>query len=180
MSIPGLLAQPMAQTIIGALTPLETVLAFFNTNTYFIGFMMLFLNLGGRFLMLEVIKEQEHFFQNPWVRRFLIFIVLFIATRSIATAFWLTLVSVLVLGYLFNENSALCVFKSGRPGSKCAKDGDKDAAKGGLTPDEQEILRRLSEKNTRYSKKPDDDKDDSNVDVTQIYGANIQLLQSGR
>ena len=65
MSIPGLMALPIAQ--ISALNPLDSALAVFNTNPYFIGIMMLMLNLGGRFLMLDVSKKQEMFFQNPWV-----------------------------------------------------------------------------------------------------------------
>lgn len=178
MSLPGLLAQPVTQALIGTLNPIDSLMAIFNTNPYFIGLMMLILNLGGRFLMLEVSKDQEQVFQNPWVRRGLIFIVLFVATRSVVTAFWLTIIAVLLLGYLFNENSAMCVFSSGRNGSKCAK-GDKDgeAGKSGLTPEEQDILRRLNEKYMRYSKvadKSDGGKEDA--DTTEIYMANMELL----
>lgn len=172
MSIPGLMALPIAQ--ISALNPLDSALAVFNTNPYFIGIMMLMLNLGGRFLMLDVSKKQEMFFQNPWVRRILIFTVFFIATRSIAIAFWLTILAVLILGYLFNENSALCIFSSG----KCAnKDATGMSGKSGLTPDEQDILRRLSEKNMRYSQsvKPSAN-EEKDADATEIYMANMELL----
>ena len=100
----------MAATSMVAMSPLDTVLHLFNTNPYFIGLMMLILNLGGRFIGLEVTKQQEQFLQLPWVRRILIFTVLFVATRSIWVAFWATLGVVLFLGYLFNENSALCLF----------------------------------------------------------------------
>ena len=50
----------------------------FNTSPYFIGLMMLTMNLGSRFLSLEMSKGQEAFFAHPWVRRFLIFVVFFI------------------------------------------------------------------------------------------------------
>lgn len=182
MSLPGLMAQPVVQAMATAMNPIEAAVAIFNSNPYFIGVMMLILNLGGRFLILEVTKGQEQFFQNPWVRRMLIFIVLFVATRNIITAFWLTIIVVLVLGYLFNENSALCVFKAGKSGSKCAKGEGMVGGVGGagLTPDEQDILRRLSEKQMRYSggsgqqKSVDDDDDD--VDASEIYMANMELL----
>jgi lysylphosphatidylglycerol synthetase-like protein (DUF2156 family) len=186
MSLPGLMANPIGQVVATAMNPIEAAVSIFNSNPYFIGIMMLILNLGGRFLILEVTKGQEQFFQNPWVRRVLIFIVLFVATRNIITAFWLTIIVVLVLGYLFNENSALCVFKGGRGGSKCAKKegmvGGSGGAGGGngLTPDEQDILRRLSEKQMRYAsgsqgKSVDDDEDDD-VDASEIYMANMELL----
>ena len=99
--MPGLMAQPVMQAI-GQMNPIDTILSAFNTNPYFIGIMMLFLNLGGRFLIMEVSKEQERFFQNPWVRRLLIFTVLFVATRNVLVAAVLTLFVVLIIGFLFN------------------------------------------------------------------------------
>ena len=58
---------------IGTITiaPIDAALMALNSNPYFIGTMMLMLNLGGRFIAMEVTKSQEQFFQNPWVRRVL-------------------------------------------------------------------------------------------------------------
>ena len=183
MSLPGLIAQPVIHAGMPPLGPIEAALAMFSANPYFIGLMMLILNLGGRFLALEITKEQEQFFQNQWVRRGLIFIVFFVATRSILVAFWLTLIAVLVLGYLLNENSSLCVFSGGRSGSSCAKKDDKkdDTSKqgGGMTPEEQEILRRLSEKYQRYNqpqKKAEEQEEDA--DASEVYMANMELLHN--
>jgi len=159
----------MAATSMVAMSPLDTVLHLFNTNPYFIGLMMLILNLGGRFIGLEVTKQQEQFLQLPWVRRILIFTVLFVATRSIWVAFWATLVVVLFLGYLFNENSALCLFgTSGKKGSTC------DKKEGEMTPEEKEILHRLSSKASRYVVKEDPEED--HVPAKDIYAANMTLL----
>ena len=82
---------PLVGTQVGPLNPLEGIILGINTNPYFIGIMMLLLNLGGRFLGMEISKEQERFFQHPWVRRFLILTVLFIATRNIIVAFIMTI-----------------------------------------------------------------------------------------
>ena len=159
----------MAATSMVAMSPLDTVLHLFNTNPYFIGLMMLILNLGGRFIGLEVTKQQEQFLQLPWVRRILIFTVLFVATRSIWVAFWATLVVVLFLGYLFNENSALCLFgTSGKKGSTC------DKKEGEMTPEEKEILHRLSSKASRYVVKEDPEEDHG--EAKDIYAANMTLL----
>jgi len=179
MSLPGLIAQPVMQAGMPPLGPIEAALAMFSANPYFIGLMMLILNLGGRFLALEITKEQEQFFQNQWVRRGLIFIVFFVATRSIIVAFWLTLFAVLLLGYLLNENSSLCVWS----GSCAKKDGAKtDVAKqgGGMTPEEQEILRRLSEKYQRYNQpqKKAEESQEEDADVSEVYMANMELLHS--
>ena len=172
MSLPGLMAQPVMQAI-GQMNPIDTILSAFNTNPYFIGIMMLFLNLGGRFLIMEVSKEQERFFQNPWVRRLLIFTVLFVATRNVLVAAVLTLFVVLIIGFLFNENSALYIYS----GVAASKD---DAAKGpAMTIEEQDILRRLTEKQMRLkgSAQEEKEKEEEDVDDTEIYIANLSLLR---
>ena len=179
MSLPGLMAQPIIQAGMLPLGPLDTAIAMVNTNPYFIGLMMLILNLGGRFLALEITKEQEQFFQNQWVRRGLIFIVFFVATRSIVTAFWLTLIAVLLLGYLFNENSSLCVWSGScaKPSGKQGADAQKQG--GGMTPEEQEILRRLSEKYQRYNQpQKKDDAQEEDADASEVYMANMELLHN--
>jgi len=189
MSLPGLIAQPLSK-LIGSTTqsgtagtaaagPLEAVLGVFNGNLYFVGIMMLILNLGGRFIAMEITKEQEQFFQHPWVRRFLIFVVLFVATRNLIISFWLTVIVVLALGYLFNENSAFYIN---------GKAGGQDAAeiKGpGMTPEEMEIFRRLNEKKLRYDQtaeqaKKEKEKKSKYADPSLVYLANMSLLnQSG-
>ena len=156
MSLPAALAGQHATAMI-AISPLDGFLQIFNNNPYFIGLMMLILNLGGRFISLEVTKKQEQFLQHPWVRRILIFTVLFVATRNIWVAFWATLTFVLFLGYLFNENSALCLFgHEGRTGSTCGEGGPKPGEE--MTPEEKEILQRLSAKAQRYQTADDQGK----------------------
>jgi hypothetical protein len=187
MSLPGLAAHGLASSAAAAgtaavVTPIDIVLGTLSSHPVFIGLMMLILNLGGRFIVMEVSKEQEQIFQHPWVRRFLIFAVLFVATRNILTALWMTVLVVLVLGYLFNENSSLCLFKGGVAGSSCAA---KPAAAGGpapstsgMTPEEMDIWRRLNEKYHRYAatnKKEDADKGDD-VDPKAVYMANMRLI----
>lgn len=192
MSLPAALAGSALSTMVH-ISPFDSFLQIFNTNPYFIGLMMLILNLGGRFISLEVTKKQEQFLQLPWVRRILIFTVLFVATRNIWVAFWATVFVVVFLGYLFNENSSLCIFgQGGANGSKCV-DNSKSGEE--MTPEEKEILQRLSAKAQRYqasskpssnnknpqqqalkdSITPHDDEDD--VHHTDVYSANLALLR---
>jgi hypothetical protein len=104
-------------------------------------------------------------------------------------SFWLTIIVVLTLGYLFNENSALCIIgKGGVPGATCTKgtgtDGKAtaaDAAKPGMTPEEMEIFRRLNEKKLRYDQaaeqtKKDAEKKNKFADPSLVYLANMNLL----
>jgi len=115
--IPSAVAQMGQMTV--AASPIDIFFMGINTNPYFIGLMMLLLNLGGRFISLEMSKGQEAFFADPWVRRILIFTILFVGTRNFVVAFILWFVIILCIGYLFNENSSLCIFKFGIPGSTC-------------------------------------------------------------
>ena len=150
MSFPGAVV-PIAVAS-GVQSSFDILLASINTNPYFIGIMMIFLNLGGRFLGLEMSSKQEKFFQHPYVRRLLIFTVLFVATRNIWVAFWMTILVVLFVGYIFNENSALCIFNiNGAAGSTCGKEGFQS----GLSPLEEEMFQKLAQKRGIRSEPPE-------------------------
>lgn len=177
------MSAPALQAIGGTMNPLDGLLQVFNQNPYFIGLMMLLLNLGGRFISLEVTKQQEQFLQLPWVRRVLIFTVLFVATRNLWVAFWMTLVVVLFLGYLLNENSALCLFgRGGGEGSTCSAGGVNGQEKREeMTPEEREILQRLSAKAQRYqTASVPKTTAESDVGEEDVYRANLKLLSFGR
>jgi hypothetical protein len=88
-----------------SLSSMELFAQTINTNPIFIGVMMIVMNLGARFLSFELSKKQEAILQHPYFRRFLIFVIIFIGTRNIITAFWLSLLIILCIGYLFNELS---------------------------------------------------------------------------
>jgi hypothetical protein len=175
MSLP---AAPAISTAIPSglpIAPLDAALLSLNSNPYFIGMMMLMLNFGGRFLPMEMTKGQEAIFQNPWVRRALIFIIIFVGTRNVLVAFWMSIAIILCIGYLFNENSSLCLFKAGEPGSKCSTEV---SILGGLTQEETEILKRLTDKQQKFvkpelkTKKIEEDKQNA----SEIYWQNMEAL----
>jgi hypothetical protein len=93
----------------GGLDPLSTAIMTFNTNPYLIGVFMILMNLGGRFLSLELTKKQEAIFQSAWIRPFIFFTVVFMATRNVVVAFWITLLLFFVLWVVANENSPFCM-----------------------------------------------------------------------
>jgi hypothetical protein len=72
----------------------------------------LLLNLGGRFLSLELTKKQEEFLAAPWLRPALFFTVVFIATRNLAAAFWVTLLFFSIVWVVANEHSPYCLIPS--------------------------------------------------------------------
>ena len=144
MSFPAAAVASVTPKIIAAaVNPLDVLMASVNTNPDFIGLMMLLLNLGGRFLSLEISKDQEKFLSQPAVRRFFLFAVLFVATRNIIISLGLTVIVVILLAYLFNENSDLCLWKSCMtPRAKASP----QASYVGLTSEEVMIMKRLQDK----------------------------------
>lgn len=174
---------------IGPMTlgPLDATIMSLNSNPYFIGTMMLLLNLGGRFISMEMTKSQEQFFQNPWIRRLLIFTVLFVGTRNVMVAFWMTLFIVLCIGYLFNENSSLCLFHLGKPGSSCNEGPMPSQIQAQMTPatpftpEEAEIYRRLNEKQLKFAAQQRQDTTrvptSLSKGLSDIYWQNMTMLK---
>ena len=173
-------------------SPFDSFIMAINANPYFIGFMMLMLNLGGRFIGLELTKSQEAFLQNVWVRRALIFIVLFMGTRNVLVAFWMWLAVVFLLGYVLNENSSMCLFKGGVAGSKCTNDnGAEGFAQPKLTQEEADILNKLKAKAgetplpnssgpvvAEQQKQQQQEQDEQKQDEVDTYLENMNMLRS--
>ncbi len=82
-----------------------------NMNPYILGFAYILLNLGGRFMVMSVTPAQEAFLQNIVFRPLLLFAIMFIGTRNLVVAFWMTLVILLILHYFLNENSSWYLLK---------------------------------------------------------------------
>jgi hypothetical protein len=99
----------------GGTDPISQIILSLNTNPYLIGIFMLLLNLGGRFLSLELTKKQEEFLQQPWIRPLIFFTVIFIATRNLVVAFWVTLFFFFLIWVVANEHSPFCMIPSWYP-----------------------------------------------------------------
>ncbi len=74
-------------------------------NKYIIGIVMVIINLGARFIVNELNEEQKKLINSKYLRRILIFLVIFMATRDIIISIILTIVVVLVVFEFFNEDS---------------------------------------------------------------------------
>ena len=70
---------------------------------------MLLLNVGSKYITVELSETQEEFLQNTIIRRFILFIVFLIGTKDIKTSLILTSVFIIFVSHLFNENSRFCI-----------------------------------------------------------------------
>jgi hypothetical protein len=154
--------------------PIEAFFGSFNTNTYFIGLMMIILNLGGRHLPTSLTAEQDRALQHPWFRRALLFVVIFVATRNVFTAFWMSISIILVLGYLTNESSRLYIFGPPLPPPPTTPNPE------GLNAEENEIFKKLQEKSKRFEehyKKPKQESAPYREVFTNSYVAAMAAVQ---
>jgi hypothetical protein len=73
---------------------IEGLINALNTNKYFVGFTMIILTIGGRFIISELSDEQKSKIDTPIFRKIFIFCSFFMATRDMVIA------SLLTIGFL--------------------------------------------------------------------------------
>ena len=74
-----------------------------NQNKYFIGFMMIILTVGGRFIIGELSPKQKQLIDNKFLRRIFIFCSFFMATRDILKAIILTIIFIIIITEVLND-----------------------------------------------------------------------------
>ena len=72
-----------------------------GTSPFFIGVMLLLMNVGSRFITHELSHDDKEYSQNIFLRRITIFAVCFLGTRDIVTSILLTAAFVVVAGGIF-------------------------------------------------------------------------------
>ena len=75
----------------------------FAENKYFIGVVMITMNIGARFLIDELTPEQKKILNSQNFRRFIVFCAFFAATRDILAAVTLTIIFVLFVSEAFTD-----------------------------------------------------------------------------
>lgn len=99
-----------------------------NNSKLFAGIVMILLNLGSRFIVMELSDTHEEFLNNVVIRRIIVFTVVFTATRDITTSLILTGVFVILVSGLFNEDSKYCILPK-KPKKKYNKNDIHSARK---------------------------------------------------
>ena len=82
-----------------------------NMNPYLLGIAYITLNLGSRFFVMSVSPGQEAFLQNTLFRPLLVFAIMFIGTRNLIVAFWMTTLILFCLYFLLNEDSSWFILR---------------------------------------------------------------------
>jgi hypothetical protein len=76
-----------------------------NNSKFFAGIVMLIMNIGSKYITIELSKSQEDYIKYTLGRQILVFAILWMGTRDIVVALILTCVFILFADYLLNDNS---------------------------------------------------------------------------
>jgi|TARA_B110000211_G_C14056195_1_gene543481 hypothetical protein len=80
-----------------------------NNSKFFAGVVMIIMNIGSKYVTIELSKNQEQYLKNNIGRQFLIFAISWMGSRDILTALALTAIFTILADHLFNEQSKLCI-----------------------------------------------------------------------
>ena len=118
-------------------------LASLNNSKFFAGLVMIMLNIGSKYITIELSKTQEEYLKNHVARQILIFSISWMGTRNILMSLALTAIFIIMTEFLFNENSRFCVIPLEYRKYKDVLDLNGD---GVVTPDEikkaEELLKK--------------------------------------
>lgn len=96
------------------------------SNKLFTGLIILMMNIGSKYVMLELSPTQEALVKNVITRQILIFCMVWLGTKDLIMSLILTAVFHVLTTYLFNENSRFCVIPRQFQILKKAVDENKD------------------------------------------------------
>ena len=122
-------------------------LGYLNNSKFFAGLVMIMLNIGSKYITVELSKSQEQYLKNHIGRQILIFAISWMGSRDILIALALTAVFTILADHLFNEESKYCVIPKKYRQYEHLLDMDKNNV---VTDDEikkaQEILEKSNKK----------------------------------
>ena len=99
---------------------LQTIVHNINQSKYFAGIIMILMNMGSRYISLELSERHESILGHPMVRRLMLFTVFFTATRDVWISLGLTACFVILVTGIFHDESRFCMiperYRKGKKG----------------------------------------------------------------
>lgn len=87
----------------------EDIAGSINNSKYFYAITMILLNMGAKYLEMDLVDSHRQFLSSKAIRRIIIFTVSFVATRDVIASLIITASFVILVLNLFNENSEYCL-----------------------------------------------------------------------
>jgi hypothetical protein len=80
-----------------------------NDSKIFAGLMIITLNIASKFVTIKLSKTMESYLKYTFSRDILVFAITWMGTRDIYIALFITLVFMLSMDFLLNEDSMFCI-----------------------------------------------------------------------
>ena len=80
-----------------------------NSSQVFSGIMIIMMNLGSKYVTIELSKSSAEYLKLSVTRQIMIFVLAWMGSRNIYVALGLTAVLIVLTDHLFNEESSLCI-----------------------------------------------------------------------
>lgn len=80
-----------------------------DNNKYFAGICMIMLNIGSKYITIELSKTQQSYLRNNIMRQVLLFSIAWIGTRDVVISLVITGAFIVMTQFLFNEDSRMCI-----------------------------------------------------------------------
>ena len=114
-----------------------------NNSKFFSGLVMLLMNIGSKYITIELSKTQSQYLNGTIARQLLIFSISWMGTRDIFKAVALTAFFNILTDHLFNEESDYCIVPRRYRSFKKLIDSDGD---GTVSDEEMQNAKRILEK----------------------------------
>ena len=125
------------------LSTIMQYLGYLNNSKFFAGVVMIMLNIGSKYITIELSKSQEEYLKNHVGRQLLIFAISWMGSRDILIALALTAIFTILANHLFNEESQFCIIPKKYRKFEHLLDLNKD---GEVTQDEIDKATKVLEK----------------------------------
>ena len=119
-----------------------TLISTLNGSKYFSGILMILMNLGSKYVGLELSEFQDEFLSKKLIRRIIVFCIFFIATRDIIISVVLTAIFIIFIGGVLNDNSKFSLIKKYNPQTKVITRDDVRKAKKIISKYEKQEMKR--------------------------------------
>ena len=131
---------------------LDKFLEDFGTNKLIVGLVMIFMNIGSRYIELRLTNGQEMILKNI-AREVLIFTIAFINTKDLILSFIITGIFIILANFVFNEKSKYNILPNKYKKLASIIDTNKDK----IVSDEEinnayEILKKARDQIDNYNK----------------------------
>jgi hypothetical protein len=122
---------------------LHTHISQLNQSKIFAGLMIIVLNISSKYVNLKLSKTVESYLKHTFSRDILVFAISWMGTRDIYIAFIITILFIILMDFIFNEESQYCCLPEQFTNYHVSL---LDSSKNSLSPEEIKKVEEVLEK----------------------------------